>query len=74
MSSGGTSSSGYGSTGGSGFGGSGEVEVTTTVRAKGRGPLVVVPDSSSKAQASLNLYKDLKKIQTTLRQDDVSWD
>ena len=31
-------------------------------------------DSAGKARASLTLLKDLKKIQTTLRQDDVSWD
>ncbi|ELU18701.1 hypothetical protein CAPTEDRAFT_229297 [Capitella teleta] len=72
-SSGGTSSSGYGS---SGCSLGGEVQVTTTVRTKGRaaGPLVIGSETTSKAQASLNLYKDLKKIQTTLRQDDVTWD
>ena len=57
----------------------GEVEVTTTIRTKGNAvnarptsaPFTV---GGSKAQASLNLLKDLKKIQTTLRKDDISWD
>ena len=40
----------------------------------GRGPLVRPPVSCSKAQGSLNLLKDLRKIQTTLRQDDIVWD
>jgi len=33
------------------------------------------PSSSrSKAQGSLHLLKNLKKIQTSLRADDISWD
>ena len=30
--------------------------------------------SHSKAQGSLHLLKDLKKIQTSLRADDIVWD
>ena len=62
----------------------GEVEVTTTIRTKGKniGSVMVRPHSTppplttsgAKAQASLNLLKDLKKIQTKLRKDDISWD
>jgi hypothetical protein len=61
----------------------GEVEVTTTIRTKGKNVNTLRPASasnpfrvqgSSKAQASLNMLKDLKKIQTTLRKDDLSWD
>ena len=60
----------------------GEVEVTTTIRTKGKNVTAMRPCSAphytaqgaSKAQASLNMLKDLKKIQTTLRKDDLSWD
>ena len=57
----------------------GEVEVTTTIRTKGKnvGSVMVRPGAGgcgNKAQASLNLLKDLKKIQTTLRKEDISWD
>ena len=45
-----------------------------TYSARGRGALVRPPAACSKAQGSLNLLKDLKKIQTTLRQDDIVWD
>ena len=57
---------------------SGEVEVTTTVRTKGGknvgSSVLVHPTTSNRAQASLNLFKDLKKIQTSLRKDDITWD
>ena len=55
----------------------GEVEVTTTIRTRGKGvgSVMVRPGAgTNRAQGSLNLFKDLKKIQTTLRKDDISWD
>ena len=54
----------------------GTVEVTTTVktRGKGAGNIVVSPQPTNRALASLSLYKDIKKIQTTLRKDDITWD
>ncbi len=36
--------------------------------------LLAKVESTHKAQASLNLYKGLKIIQSTLKTDDVSWD
>ena len=69
----------------------GEVEVTTTVRTRGRlannsgqtnhrstasnvDHVMENPTSASKAQASLSLFKNLKRIQSSLRKDDLSWD
>ena len=61
-------------------------QVTTTIRTKGKNVAVrpySAPDApsnfhsvpgNSKAQASLNMLKDLKKIQSTLRKDDITWD
>lgn len=57
----------------------GEVLVTTTISTKGKGSSsqvrpAVPGGSCSKAQGSLHLLKDLKKIQSTLRTDDIIWD
>ena len=57
----------------------GEVEVRTTVRTKSsRAPSPVQtyarPTVSSAGKASLKFLQDLKKIQSTLRKDDLSWD
>ena len=51
----------------------GEVQVTTTVRTKGKcgGTKHFHPGS---AQASLRLFKEFKQIQSTLRKDEVSWE
>ena len=51
-----------------------EVEVTTTIKPKGAGTGVVQIRPSSARQISLNVLKDMKKLQTTLRKDDLSWD
>ena len=59
---------------------SGEIRVTTTIKTKpgsssARGAATSAElDPNSKAQNSLRLLKDLKKIQTTLRKDDISWE
>ena len=52
----------------------GEVEVTTTIRTKGSnvGSLHIRPKSGR--QVSLNVLKDMKKLQTTLRKDDLKWE
>jgi len=47
-----------------------QVEVTTTVQTRGAARVT----SPGHHHASLNLYKGLKKIQNTLRKDDLSWD
>lgn len=54
--------------------GNGEVEVTTTIRTKGSnvGKVQVRPHSGHKV--SLNVLKDMKKLQTTLRKDDLKWE
>ena len=57
----------------------GEIRVTTTIKTKpgssARGAATSAElDPNSKAQNSLRLLKDLKKIQTTLRKDDISWE
>jgi hypothetical protein len=52
----------------------GMVEVTTTVKTKGKGAGAIVMPTTNRALASLSLYKDIKKIQTTLRKDDITWD
>ncbi|CAH1798637.1 unnamed protein product, partial [Owenia fusiformis] len=55
----------------------GEVKVVTTVHTKGAatGNVVVRPSSAgANARASLGLLKDMKKMQSSLRKDDISWD
>lgn len=47
-----------------------QVVVTTTVQTRGTARIT----SPGNHHASLNLYKGLKRIQNTLRKDDVSWD
>lgn len=51
----------------------GEVEVTTTIKSKGMGQGVVQIRPSSARDISLNVLKDMRKLQTTLRKDDLSW-
>ena len=58
-----------------GTGRSGEVQVTTTIKTKG--PVHVRSQSAGAAGnsgASLDLYKNLKKIQSSLRRDDLVWE
>lgn len=55
----------------------GEVEVTTTIRTKGskinvRPPSA--PSGTSGHKVSLNVLRDMKKLQTTLRKDDLKWE
>lgn len=52
----------------------GEVEVTTTIRTKGSGVSSVHVRPKSGRQVSLNVLKDMKKLQTTLRKDDLKWE
>lgn len=66
--------------------GSGQIEVTTTIRSRrkpsaAKGAVTgalsgaqVTTMGGNRAQASRNLLHDLKKIQTTLKQDDVAWE
>ena len=49
----------------------GVVEVKTTIKSKSDGHHYVQPGSTFQAK---NFLKDLKKIQTTLGKDDLSWD
>ncbi|XP_074661518.1 centrosomal protein of 57 kDa-like isoform X2 [Tubulanus polymorphus] len=48
----------------------GEVEVTTTIKTKGR----PVHSAITPRNNQLKLLKDVKKLQTALRKDDISWD
>lgn len=52
----------------------GEVEVTTTIKTRGRSAGVVHVRPSSAREVSLNVLKDMKKLQTTLRKDDLTWE
>ncbi|KAH3734483.1 hypothetical protein DPMN_040922 [Dreissena polymorpha] len=52
---------------------SGEVEVTTTIKPRGAGAGVVQIRPSSAREISLNVLKDMKKLQSTLRKDDLCW-
>lgn len=52
----------------------GEVEVTTTIKSKGPGAGVVRLRPTSAREISLNVLRDMKKLQTTLRKDDLSWE
>lgn len=53
----------------------GEVEVTTTIKTKGRGAGTVnVRPVSASGKASLNFLKDMKKLQTSLRREDINWE
>ncbi|XP_018604267.2 centrosomal protein of 57 kDa isoform X1 [Scleropages formosus] len=51
-----------------------EVKVTTTVRTRGRaaGPVKVKPGDRSRD--SLQLLRDMQSLQTSLRNDQISWD
>lgn len=51
----------------------GEVEVTTTIKTKGNTGKVHIRPTSAR-EVSLNVLKDMKKLQTTLRKDDVCWE
>lgn len=51
----------------------GEVEVTTTIKPRGTGIGVVQIRPSSAREISLNVLKDMRKLQSTLRKDDVCW-
>ncbi|XP_045196505.2 centrosomal protein of 57 kDa-like isoform X2 [Mercenaria mercenaria] len=51
----------------------GEVEVTTTIKPRGGGSGVVQIRPTSAREISLNVLKDMKKLQSTLRKDDLSW-
>ncbi|XP_060555423.1 centrosomal protein of 57 kDa-like isoform X2 [Ruditapes philippinarum] len=51
----------------------GEVEVTTTIKPRGCGTGVVQIRPTSAREISLNVLKDMKKLQSTLRKDDLSW-
>lgn len=51
----------------------GEVEVTTTIKPRGTGSGVVQIRPTSAREISLNVLKDMKKLQSTLRKDDLSW-
>ncbi|KAL4233779.1 Centrosomal protein cep57L1 [Mactra antiquata] len=51
----------------------GEVEVTTTIKPRGGGSGVVQIRPSSAREISLNVLKDMKKLQSTLRKDDLCW-
>lgn len=50
----------------------GEVEVTTTIKSKPGAGLIQIRPSSAR-ELSLNVLKDMKKLQTTLRKDDLCW-
>lgn len=50
----------------------GEVEVTTTIKSRGGSGVVQIRPSSAR-DISLNVLKDMKKLQSTLRKDDLSW-
>ncbi|KAL3884055.1 hypothetical protein ACJMK2_030278 [Sinanodonta woodiana] len=52
----------------------GEVEVTTTITTKGPGAGLVRLRPSSGREVSLNVLRDMKKLQTTLRKDDFTWE
>lgn len=52
---------------------SGEVEVTTTIKPRGTGTGVVQIRPTSARDISLNVLKDMKKLQSTLRKDDLCW-
>ena len=52
----------------------GEVEVTTTIKSRGPGSGVVRVRPTSAREISLNVLRDMKKLQTTLRKDDLSWE
>ncbi|XP_064627718.1 centrosomal protein of 57 kDa-like isoform X2 [Lineus longissimus] len=49
----------------------GEVQVTTTIKTKGQS---VQQLRMSSRDSNLKMLKDMKKLQTTLRMDDLSWD
>ncbi|XP_060079671.1 centrosomal protein of 57 kDa-like isoform X2 [Ylistrum balloti] len=51
-----------------------EVEVTTTIKTKGRGAGLVHVRPSSGREVSLGVLKDMRKLQTTLRRDDLHWE
>ncbi|XP_033739832.1 centrosomal protein of 57 kDa-like isoform X2 [Pecten maximus] len=51
-----------------------EVEVTTTIKTKGRGAGLVHVRPTSGREVSLNVLKDMRKLQTTLRRDDLHWE
>ncbi|XP_052811392.1 centrosomal protein of 57 kDa-like isoform X3 [Mya arenaria] len=52
---------------------SGEVEVTTTIKPRGTGTGIVQIRPSSARDISLNVLKDMRKLQSTLRKDDLCW-
>lgn len=53
----------------------GEIQVTTTIKTKPKTPLSSGElERPGTTASSLQLLKDLKKIQTTLRKDDISWE
>ncbi|XP_061171155.1 centrosomal protein of 57 kDa-like isoform X1 [Saccostrea echinata] len=52
----------------------GEVEVTTTIKTRGRSAGVVHVQPTNAREVSLNVLKDMKKLQTTLRKDDLAWE
>ena len=52
----------------------GEVEVTTTIKSRGAGAGPVTVRPTSAREISLNVLKDMRKLQTTLRKDDLSWE
>ena len=51
----------------------GEVEVTTTIKPRGTGTGVINIRPNSAREISLNVLKDMKKLQSTLRKDDLCW-
>ncbi|KAK3096863.1 hypothetical protein FSP39_004111 [Pinctada imbricata] len=52
----------------------GEVEVTTTIKTRGKSSGFIRVRPSSARDVSLNVLKDMKKLQTTLRKDDLTWE
>ncbi|XP_078340542.1 centrosomal protein of 57 kDa-like isoform X1 [Crassostrea virginica] len=52
----------------------GEVEVTTTIKTRGGSAGMVQVRPTSAREVSLNVLKDMKKLQTTLRKDDLTWE
>ncbi|XP_064617980.1 centrosomal protein of 57 kDa-like [Liolophura sinensis] len=52
----------------------GEVKVTTTIRASGPGSGRIKVKTSPSGKSPLTVLKDMKKLQTSLRRDDVHWD
>ncbi|XP_013403341.1 centrosomal protein of 57 kDa isoform X1 [Lingula anatina] len=53
---------------------SGEVQVTTTIKTKGHGAGKIHAVPTAGTRAALNLLKDMRKLQTSLRKDDLSWE